>query len=167
MPDGSEILLDGGPSLLDFDSFFSEFVSTKTTLAEHAFKRFAKDVHEDPTHLRIACMKTTEKYEGWLRYDTADIKAGFGRLDAFGEIFNGIALKLHNPPERLRRPNAPASYPCLWDIPKHDRVEWSGSAPNLGVRRTGSILRNVGAVLGVFGDLEIVSSSGVPVIKQR
>ncbi len=162
MPDGQEMRIDGGPSLLDFDSFFAEFVqSLNATLTPDRFNSFAKEVGEDPTYLRTALQEEANHYNQRLKYDTPDVKAGFGRLDAFGQIFNGIALALGNPPERLRPPNAPASFPCLWDIPKHKRVQWNGSAPNLGVERTGSILRNVGEVLGVFGDFEMTANSGI------
>jgi processive rubber oxygenase RoxA-like protein len=162
MPDGKETVIDGGPALLDFDSFFTELVRslTATLAATDRFNNFANAVSEDPTYLRTALQEKTNQYKQRLLYDTPDVKAGFGRVDAFGQIFNSIALKLGNPPERLRPPNAPASYPCLWDIPKHDRVQWNGSAPNLGVKRTGSILRNVGEVLGVFGEIKIAKASG-------
>ena len=52
-------------------------------------------------------------------------------------------------------PNAPVSYPCLWDIARHRYVQWNGSAPNLGAgaKADGSALRNIGEVIGVFGEL--------------
>ncbi|MDB6063665.1 MAG: hypothetical protein JWM78_3768 [Verrucomicrobiaceae bacterium] len=48
-------------------------------------------------------------------------------------------------------PNAPVSYPLLWDIPQHDFVQWNGLAPNAGL---GSVGRNAGEVIGVFGTLD-------------
>ncbi len=36
-------------------------------------------------------------------------------------------------------PNAPVSYPFLWDIPQHDYVQWNGIAANAGL---GPIGRN-------------------------
>ncbi len=53
--------------------------------------------------------------------------------------------KVFNPP------NAPVSYPFLWDIPQHDFVQWNGIGANAGV---GPIGRNAGEVLGVFGTLD-------------
>lgn len=47
-------------------------------------------------------------------------------------------------------PNAPVSYPFLWDIPQHDYVQWNGIASNAGL---GSVGRNTGEVIGVFGSL--------------
>ncbi|HEU0122591.1 MAG TPA: di-heme-cytochrome C peroxidase [Bryobacteraceae bacterium] len=48
-------------------------------------------------------------------------------------------------------PNAPVSYPFLWDIPRHDFVQWNGIGANAGV---GPIGRNAGEVIGVFGTLD-------------
>jgi len=47
-------------------------------------------------------------------------------------------------------PNAPVSYPFLWDIPQHDYVQWNGIASNAGL---GPIGRNTGEVIGVFGTM--------------
>ena len=49
------------------------------------------------------------------------------------------------------RPNAPASYPFLWDIPQHDYVQWNGIGVNAGV---GPLGRNTGEVIGVFATLD-------------
>lgn len=48
-------------------------------------------------------------------------------------------------------PNAPVSYPFLWDIPQHDYVQWNGLAVNAGL---GPVGRNTGEVIGVFGTLD-------------
>lgn len=48
-------------------------------------------------------------------------------------------------------PNAPVSYPFLWDIAQHDYVQWNGIAANAGV---GAIGRNTGEVIGVFAILD-------------
>ena len=47
-------------------------------------------------------------------------------------------------------PNAPVSYPFLWDIPQHDYVQWNGIAANAGL---GPVGRNAGEVIGVFATL--------------
>jgi cytochrome c5 len=51
----------------------------------------------------------------------------------------------------FNRPNAPASYPFLWDIPQHDYVQWNGIGVNAGV---GPLGRNTGEVIGVFATLD-------------
>lgn len=48
-------------------------------------------------------------------------------------------------------PDAPVSYPFLWDIAQHDYVQWNGIGDNAGV---GPLGRNVGEVIGVFGTLD-------------
>lgn len=66
--------------------------------------------------------------------------------------------------ERLRskifnRPNAPVSYPFLWDIPQHDYVQWNGTASNAGL---GPVGRNTGEVIGVFGTLDWLDTKDLP-----
>ena len=72
------------------------------------------------------------------------------------QLFEGLAI-LH--PKQffyLRnrifiQPNAPVSYPFLWDISQHDYVQWNGIAVNSGL---GPIGRNTGEVIGVFGTMD-------------
>jgi hypothetical protein len=52
--------------------------------------------------------------------------------------------------QMFNAPNAPVSYPFLWDIPQHDYVQWNGIAANAAV---GPIGRNAGEVIGVFGSM--------------
>jgi hypothetical protein len=51
----------------------------------------------------------------------------------------------------FNEPNAPVSYPFLWDIAQSDYVQWNGLANNAGV---GPLGRNTGEVIGVFGILD-------------
>jgi len=51
----------------------------------------------------------------------------------------------------FNEPNAPVSYPFLWDIVQSDYVQWNALASNAGV---GPIGRNAGEVIGVFGILD-------------
>ena len=73
-------------------------------------------------------MSTKDGYPGLAMSDMNRIKA---------EIFN--------------EPNAPVSYPFLWDIVQSDYVQWNGLASNAGV---GPLGRNTGEVIGVFGILD-------------
>jgi mono/diheme cytochrome c family protein len=59
--------------------------------------------------------------------------------------------RFYNPPD------APVSYPVLWDIPQHDYVQWNGIAANAGL---GPIGRNAGEVIGVFGTLDWAEEPG-------
>lgn len=77
--------------------------------------------------------------------------------DEFGHLFEKLQplltprqfLKIRD--EIFIKPNAPVSYPFLWDIAQHDYVQWNGIAANAGV---GPIGRNAGEVIGVFGTLD-------------
>lgn len=51
----------------------------------------------------------------------------------------------------FNEPDAPVSYPFLWDIAHSDYVQWNGLAGNAGV---GPLGRNAGEVIGVFGILD-------------
>jgi hypothetical protein len=57
----------------------------------------------------------------------------------------------------FNRPDAPVSYPFLWDIPQHDYVQWNGIGANAGL---GSIGRNTGEAIGVFGTLDWAEEPG-------
>ena len=51
----------------------------------------------------------------------------------------------------FNEPNAPVSYPFLWDTTHSDYVQWNGLASNAG---PGPLGRNVGEVTGVFATLD-------------
>ena len=86
-----------------------------------------------------------------MQRDSAPTKYGFGRLDAFGAIFNEVCATSLGIPENARPADAPASFPCLWDTPQLDWVQWNGSANN-------PTRRNVGEVLGVFGHYTLMAA---------
>jgi len=67
------------------------------------------------------------------------------------EYFNTLRSKLFNGAD------APVSIPYLWDIPYHDYVQWTGLVSNAGV---GPLGRNVGQVIGVFGNLDWQKKKG-------
>jgi hypothetical protein len=88
-----------------------------------------------------------------------DILTGEQRDD----LIYRIAQKLH-PKDQVRlrnrifnRPDAPVSYPFLWDIPQHDYVQWNALASNGGL---GPVGRNAGEVIGVFGTLDWKEGEG-------
>ncbi len=57
----------------------------------------------------------------------------------------------------FNKPNAPVSYPFLWDIAQHDYVQWNGLADNAGL---GPVGRNTGEVIGVLGTLDWKEEKG-------
>ncbi len=60
----------------------------------------------------------------------------------------------------FNHPDAPVSYPFLWDIPQHDYVQWNGIGVNAGL---GPMGRNTGEVIGVFGTLDWAEEPGTSV----
>ena len=54
----------------------------------------------------------------------------------------------------FNEPDAPVSYPFLWDIAQSDYVQWNGVAHNTGL---GPLGRNAGEVIGVFAILDWTS----------
>ncbi len=76
---------------------------------------------------------------------------GYGRLDAFGRIFNRIeSIRSPASLEQYHPANAPVSFPFLWDTPHHDFVQWNGIAGNTGKGGLGPLGRNASEVLEVF-----------------
>ena len=73
------------------------------------------------------------------------LKNGKSKFDALRIMVRHLRNTLYNPA------NAPVSYPFIWDIPQHDYVQWNGIGDNSG---PGSLGRNVGEVIGVFGTLD-------------
>lgn len=79
-----------------------------------------------------------------------DVVARF-KKDKEGETLGGLRAKIFN------SPNAPVSYPFLWDTPRHDYVQWNGLTENAGLK---AIARNAGEAIGVFGTLDFGEREG-------
>jgi hypothetical protein len=145
------ILAEGAPALIDFEAFVAAVVD--------AMGRYTPPATDAKDYAALR-----EKLIARADYNKTDIQGGYGRVDAFGHIFNDVAvIVLKNGPSAAVKPDAPASFPFLWDIAQHKRVQWNGSAPNLGVGGDGAIMRNIGEVVGVFGEVTLPDKySGLP-----
>jgi cytochrome c553 len=176
---------DGAPTLADAQAFLVDLVGAlKQTLAvADKFQRFAKNVlatntPEKQDELKGELQKSIQIRAGYnlrnfLDFDpkltAPQAPTRYGRLDAVDSIVNEAfwaTVKnqdLNNPTVVARQGNALVSYPFLWDTPQHDKVEWLGIATNGKVGESivgligefNGLPRNVGEVLGVFGDFEI------------
>ena len=73
--------------------------------------------------------------------------------------FPGLTLEQLEPIQQafFNEPDAPVSYPFLWDIAQADYVQWNALAANAGV---GPLGRNAGEVIGVFGKLDWTAKTG-------
>ncbi|MGZ5441839.1 MAG: di-heme-cytochrome C peroxidase [Thermoanaerobaculia bacterium] len=160
---GTTYQIDGAPtnaSLWDFLKDLGDSLDATAKSASSArFRRFATRVlgANDTPARRAKLYAEVKKFNDYFSTLVAASKPnttwGRARTDAFGMIFNrvtSIDLKI---PSNSRRPDAPVSYPFLWDTSWHNKVQWNGSAPNsFAVER---LARNVGEVLGVFAEIDI------------
>jgi hypothetical protein len=75
------------------------------------------------------------------------------RLQSREPGYPGLSLKnfLYVRNAIFNTPDAPVSYPFLWDISHSDYLQWNGLAANAG---PGPLGRNTGEVIGVFGILD-------------
>ncbi|MCI5168323.1 MAG: hypothetical protein D3903_20085 [Candidatus Electrothrix sp. GM3_4] len=247
---GTAIRVDGAPTLADMETFIEDLAKAlKDTLEnEKKKKRFVAAVmkrnpwskmfswgrREYSSEEAVAkdLKKFTFQVESYVSINksvfdkngkSGNLEYGYGRLDAFGRIYNRTlqnvlnrdsveaALKEVIPSEKLphdlkrilngthdgsgvnknkiitdsqfdyilteirkkklltgpqlkklkenlfNSPNAPVSYPFLWDTPQADYVQWNGISANAGL---GPIGRNVGEVIGVFGTLDWKKQKG-------
>ncbi len=168
-------LVDGAPTLGDFETLLKRLTKSieKTAEDDAKFERFASKVlpGDASDHLKRSLREfvrsiAEEKSLYSKRNLPSDDKHrfGHGRIDAFGTIFNQVTAEFLNETDNAQPANAPVSYPCLWDAPQHDRVQWNGAAENrtsplgiplFGTDQVGALGRNAGEVLGVFGQVEI------------
>jgi hypothetical protein len=207
---GTGIRVDGGPASADMDTFMKDLGAALAATDKDDAKRqrFVKAVLSLGNYGSEAeVVSDLKKFSlrigvyNFINRSPADY--GYGRLDAFGRIYNRVLqhiltaqelrdlmkstlpenelntvlpnfgkvlteqnrehilegliglLNLRQQAELKNKifnpPNAPVSYPFLWDIPQHDYVQWNGIADNSG---EGPIGRNTGEVIGVFATLD-------------
>lgn len=160
---GHRIRLDGGQGALDFDTFEGALIdSLKATVADASkFERFATALAvgaDQREGLKADVGALADKLAARHRMNQVAVPYGHGRLDAFGQIFNAIAVQFLDVPGNRRAPDAPVSFPVLWDAPHLDLVQWNGSAPNAG---PGPLLQNITTALAVYGLLDISGHDGL------
>lgn len=167
--EGTEMIVDGGPSLLDFQSFIEALDQTleATRSDPDKWERFNTAVLDgkDTTANRAMLAAAFDDLLAWQRKTDAmnetPMRYGYGRLDAVGHIFNKILMFTGADAPDGNPANAPVSYPFIWDIWRQDRVQWNGVAANSRLNLPGDTLeygalgRNTGEVLGVFGEVLI------------
>ncbi|WP_083704950.1 di-heme-cytochrome C peroxidase [Motiliproteus sp. MSK22-1] len=162
---GRGIRIDGGPTLADFESFNQSLVEAmnETYRSNNKFSRFANGVlgkkhsANAAEELRNNLLQQTEVLatRNMVNHPDPDQPHyGYGRVDAIGAIFNQILSKFNDMPNNGHASDAPVSYPFLWGTHQSDVVQWTGFAPN-GPASVGTLIRNGGEVLGVYGQLDI------------
>lgn len=165
---GISILIDGAPTMADYQAFIStlEEAQKATLESSEKFDRFAK---------KVLAKNYNEQSAKGLKYDFAQVTRqrshnnainstqtayGYGRLDGFGITWNNLTVDFLGVPENQIDPNAPASYPFLWGALHSDYMQWSGSAPNTPV--IGTTLRVAGEIWGTFGHVTITPGANPP-----
>jgi hypothetical protein len=94
------------------------------------------------------------KFFAFVKHSTSKTAWGAARTDAFGMIFNRVSAIDLKYPRNNRQPDAPVSYPHLWSAPQQVKNQWNGLVPNEKFAEAQG--RNVGEVLGVFGEAKLV-----------
>lgn len=183
---GTEKLrIDGGPTLADFQTFVRSInASLAATAADPAkFSRFAAAVlcdtnlarplgtmprrdcavsPEAAQKLKDSLLKLLDRQQQIASFNTTTSDYGYARLDAVGHIFNKVAFLVKADGQFGGPPDAPVSYPFIWNVAQHDFVQWNGIAPNKGAKLpsgetfdVGAVVRNASEVIGVFADVEV------------
>lgn len=175
---GRTMRVEGGATHADFQGFLEAFntalVQTRDNPAK--FDRFAGRVlghgatAADRQRLKTALRTFVDYQLKYAKMNQTGSRYGYGRNDAFGYIFNKAAL-VDNPEDpTANEPNAPVSYPFLWNVSQHRLVQWNGMATNSprpadappGWVDEGALGRNVGEVIGVFGDVSVQPGAAGP-----
>ena len=167
--------IDGGPTLADFQTFVEEFdralAATRDDPAR--FGRFAtavlgaRDTPANRTLLRAELGRLADWEASAARLNGSDVRYGYARLDAFGRIYNKVALFANAPDPIVNPADAPVSVPFLWNTHQANVVQWNGIAANsvltVGGREFdyGALGRNIGEVTGVFGEVAVTPNPGL------
>jgi cytochrome c553 len=169
---GKAVRIDGGPSLADYEAFMAAFLASlkATHDTDDKFKRFSAAVlgQQNTAGARATLKSDLGTRVAWheklARHNASATPYGHGRLDAQGHILNKIALVTGADQTTLLPPDAPVSYPHIWNAHQHDRVQWNGLLPHLPSQKVtingrkadiGALARNVGEVLGVFAEIDV------------
>jgi len=158
---GKRIRIDGGQALIDYTQFEQKLLAAlqATVVNDEKFSRFSKQVIATastttltPELLKTQLQARIAELEKHYAVNATDVPYGHGRLDAFGQIFNAIAVEALNMPENIHAPNAPTSYPVLWDASHLNIVQWNASAPN---KEPGPLFQNAITALAVYGTISV------------
>jgi hypothetical protein len=157
----SMLVLDGGQTNADFGEFVRELDKAISTTLVDSDKsdRFAHRVL-GPQYNVSSKQKVLDNFKifagRWSEFTESSktpVDWGPGRVDAFGMIFNRVCNLDLKRPQNNHVPDAPVSYPFLWNVVRQDHVQWHGEVANSNIFQTTG--RNAGEVLGVFASVEI------------
>lgn len=159
---GTGIRIDGAGTQADFVSFLAAVLkSFDVTLTDQSkFERLSQRIlgnspkAKDVTALKKRLQANRDALETYASINKTELRDGFARVDAVGRIYNQVLRAVHA--SSFLKPDAPVSYPFLWDASHHDYVQWPGLTPNAG---PGALGRNAGEVIGVFGEINVIKQT--------
>ncbi|MFN3388941.1 MAG: di-heme-cytochrome C peroxidase [Allosphingosinicella sp.] len=174
--------VDGAATLADFQGFQNALHAAMDATRRDPAKwdRFAaraltrrdpkRDTPQNRAQLKAAFETLFAAIDRSHRFNQTDSVYGHGRLDAVGHILNQVAINAVGPGGRQisGEPDAPVSYPFIWNAGQQDVVQWNGIAPNKAIRfpsgqsfNIGGLVRNTSEVIGVFGDVRVRPDPGL------
>lgn len=164
---GTALHVDGAPAMIDYNGFVQGMYDglKKTHDDEDKLNRFARRILEgdmsieNRDKLKVVLAFTIEQIRKRIELNESPVAYGPARVDALGAIFNQVTVEHLNIPDNKRASDAPVSYPFLWGAHQSDWVQWNGSLPN-GDGGAPTLLRNTGELLGVWGNILLVSEPG-------
>src|SRR5262245_36211489 len=164
---GERFLIHAGQSNLDYERFISDLNAAVSKTAQdpkgtgYFSRMLARGVDEKAAATRLAAAQ--QRIAGLRERGQvpAGREAGPGRLDAVGHILNEVFGRQYGNPNDAARPydpngtdlasikpiQVPVSVPAVWNAARLQCVQTNCLTSN-------SLTRNVGEVLGVFGDSE-------------
>ena len=164
---GERFLIHGGQSNLNYERFIADLHASVSKAMQdpkgtgYLERMAAKGVGDAIATSRLAAAK--KQVDGLRERGqvAAGRDAGPGRLDAVGHILNEVFGRQYGDPNDAARPydpegrdrasivpiQVPVSMPPVWNAARLQCVQTNCLTPN-------SLTRNVGEVLGVFGDSE-------------
>lgn len=178
--------VDGAPTMADFQAFTRSLLEAMQqtyadtpkwdrfaarVLAPRRYKDPSSDTPDNRALLRAAFGSLLSHHRELAEYNATSTVYGPGRLDAVGHIFNKVAYNNEDPQQFRGEPDAPVSYPHIWNISQHRFLQWNGIVENIKVGYrgrvvdAGALVRNTSEVLGVFADITVVdrpSARGYP-----
>jgi len=171
----TQVIVQGAPASANVNAFVDDLnLALQATLSDVTkFERFAaralggKDSDGARRDLRDRLAKRVAEASGAdaaieaattrKGHSRKNVVYGYGRIDAFGSILNSTSIPL-DPRRNGASPDAPVSFPAVWDAPAADSVQWNGGLLNAPV--LGGLSRNIGEVLGVFGRFSLGTTPG-------
>ena len=165
-----KFLIDGGPAMGDFEEFFVALaLALEDTLNDsRKFITFADAVIDQKdggattrAELKKDLADVVAVRKFWNARNDGEYKYGFGRIDAIGAILNEVTVTAMGIDGNEKTANAPVNPPFIWNTPQYDFVQWDGRIYNRNSNGAGALGRNVGEVIGVFGDLQLNPSANV------